>query len=75
MRFSAMLGALLSMASSGAISQSNQRTLDGMVAQLPAHHKASTPPRGKGVQAKPRKRPNMNHISRRTRRKHRRAAR
>lgn len=30
--------------------------------------------RGKGKQAKPRKRPNMLHVSRRTRRKHRRAA-
>lgn len=38
---------------------------------LPAY---ATRPRGKGPQAKPAKRSNRLHISRRTRRKHRRAA-
>lgn len=77
MRRSAMIGALAvamtgMMAGPGvAHDLTSSGPLDGLE---PLYGGRQSFRRGKGKQARPRKRPNMRHVSRRVRRKHRRAA-
>lgn len=78
MRLSAMIGALAaaSLGMVGMAAASAAREADGrdvMAGLEPLHGDPENFRRGKGKQAKPRKRPNMRHVSKRVRRKHRRS--
>lgn len=69
--------AALAYASLGAAASATAVAVEQVDAVAPTrklHPAYATRPRGKGKQAKPAKRSNRLHISRRTRRKHRRAA-
>jgi hypothetical protein len=72
-RFMSILTALLSASTAGAtLSAAQQKSMDNMVGMLPMGNGKTRRSKVKPDRA-PRRR-NMNHVSRRTKRKHRRAA-
>jgi hypothetical protein len=72
----AMAVGIVSAAMSAPSAQNYTPGQTGLLGKRFKHHrgKGKNNRRGTGVQAKPRQRPNMNHVSRRVKRKHRRAA-
>lgn len=73
-RISAMVAAYASVSLTASMAAAAVDQVDAVAPTRKLHPAYATRPRGKGKQAKPPKRSNRLHISRRTRRKHRRAA-
>lgn len=73
-RISALVAAYAGVSAAASMAAAAVEQVNAVVPTRKLHPAYATRPRGNGRQAKPAKRSNRLHISRRTRRKHRRAA-